>query len=142
MPSVGAVGLGPALGPAQGGGLGRLGQVRDDPGPLQLLDHIAPAGAPLQGEGHLLLAGEAFQPGAQVQAVGRGDATRGHRPRVLIEVVEGQLLTMQIQPAYDGHRNLLELLNPPGVETSKAPRPNRRTATATAMPGRSHMPSW
>jgi hypothetical protein len=51
---VGAVGLGAALGAAQAGGLGGLGQVRGDPGPLQLLDHVPPAGAALQRQGHLL----------------------------------------------------------------------------------------
>jgi hypothetical protein len=47
MPGVGPVGLGAA----QPGGLGGLGHVRGDPGPLQFLDHIAPAGAAFQGEG-------------------------------------------------------------------------------------------
>jgi hypothetical protein len=70
MPGVGSVGLGAPLGTAQAGGLGQLGHVRDDPGPLQFLDDVPPAGAALQREGHLLLAGEALQPGAQLPTVG------------------------------------------------------------------------
>jgi hypothetical protein len=100
---VGPIGLGAALGAAQAGGLGGLGQVRGDPDPLQFFDHIPPAGAALQREGHLLPVGEALQPGAQLQAVGGNDPAGGHLPGVLIQVVEGQLPTMQIQPAYDGH---------------------------------------
>jgi hypothetical protein len=50
QPGVGAVGLGPPLGAAQAAGLGRLGQVRDQPGRLQLLDHEPPAGAALHRE--------------------------------------------------------------------------------------------
>jgi hypothetical protein len=79
---VGAVGPGAALGAAQ---LGRLGQVRGDPGPPEFFDHVAPAGAALQREGHLLLVGEAFQPGAQLQAVGEDDPAGGHLPGVLVQ---------------------------------------------------------
>jgi hypothetical protein len=46
QPGVGAVGLGPPLGAAQAAGLGRLSQMREEPGRLELLDHEPPAGAP------------------------------------------------------------------------------------------------
>jgi hypothetical protein len=50
MPGVGAVGLGPPLRAAGGRGVGRLGQMRLDPGTLQLLHHEPPAGAGLDRE--------------------------------------------------------------------------------------------
>jgi hypothetical protein len=47
---VGAVGLGPPFRSARGRGVGRLGQMRLDPGALQLLDDEPPAGAALDRE--------------------------------------------------------------------------------------------
>jgi hypothetical protein len=69
VPSIQLVGLGTPLGTAGGAGVGRLGQVRLDARPLELLDHIPPAGAALQRE-RGLLAGELRQPYPQVLTVG------------------------------------------------------------------------
>src|SRR6266487_5352323 len=108
MPGVGAVGLGAPLGAAQRTGVGRLGQVRVDPRAGELLDDIPPAGRGLQRKrGRLAL--ELCQPGAHLQAAGRAElpaaGLAGHR----VEVVEGDLATVDVEPAYDGHRDLLWL---------------------------------
>ena len=70
-PQEAAVGLGVPLAAAQRRSVRRLGQVRDDPRRGQLLGHVPPAGAPLQSEMHVVLTGEAGQPGPQVLPVGR-----------------------------------------------------------------------
>jgi hypothetical protein len=44
-----------------------------------------------------------------VLPVGRGDLPALRLPGHGIEVVKSQLLPVDIQPAYDGHRNLLKL---------------------------------
>ena len=109
MPGVGLVGLGPPFAAPQRRGVGRLAQMRADPGRGQLLGDIPPPGAPLHRERHVVVAGEPGQPAAQVRPVGRGDLAAPHLPGHGVEVVEGDLLSMDIQPAYDGHRDLLTL---------------------------------
>jgi hypothetical protein len=113
VPGVGLVGLGVPLTAAGEGGIGRLGQVHADPGRGQLLGHVPPPGAPLRRERHVVTAGEPRQPGAQVLPVGRGDLPARHLPGHRIEIVEGQLLPVDIQPAYDRHRDLLKLPRAP-----------------------------
>jgi len=109
MPRVGLAGLGVPLAAARGSGAGRLGQVRRGAGRGQLLADIPPPGAPLDCERDVLPAGEPGQPGPQVRPVSRGDLAAPHLPGLGVEVVEGDLLPMNIQPAYDGHRDLLKL---------------------------------
>ena len=109
MPAVGLVGLGVPLAAASGSGVRRLGHMRRDPGRGQLLGDIPPPGAPLDRERDILAAGEPGQPGPQVRPVGRGDLAAAHLPGRGVEIVEGDLLPVDIQPAYDGHQDLLKL---------------------------------
>jgi len=109
VPAVGLVGLGVPLAAAGERGVGRLGQMRRDPGRGQFLDDIPPPGAPLDRERDVIAAGEPGQPGPQVLPVGRADLAALHLPGLGVEVVEGDLLPVDIQPAYDGHRDLLKL---------------------------------
>jgi hypothetical protein len=74
------VGLGVPLPPAPCRGVGRLGQMRRDPGRGQLLGHIPPARAPLHRERHVLPAGEPRQPRTQMRPVSRGDLTAPDLP--------------------------------------------------------------
>ena len=97
------------LRPRANGGVGRLGHMRRDAGRGQLLGDIPPPGAPLHRERDVLAAGEPRQPGPQVLPVGRGDLAAPHLPGHGVEIVEGDLLPVDIQPAYDGHRDLLKL---------------------------------
>jgi hypothetical protein len=109
VPGVGFVGLGVPLAAAGGGGVGRLAHMGGDPGRGQLLGDIPPPGASLHRERDVVTAGEPRQPGAQVRPAGRGDLAAPHLPGHGVEIVEGQLLPVDIQPAYDGHRDLLTL---------------------------------
>jgi hypothetical protein len=106
---VGFAGLGVPLAPAQRGGVGRLAEVRGDPGRGQFLGDIPPPGAPLHREGDVGTAGEPGQPGPQVHPVGRGDLAALDLPGHRVEIVERQLLPVNIQPAHDAHRDLLTL---------------------------------
>jgi hypothetical protein len=109
VPAVSFAGLGVPLAAAGEGGVGRLGQVHRDTGRGQLLGDIPPPGASLDRERDVAPAGEARQPGAQVLPVGRADLAAPYLPGAGVEVVEGDLLPVDIQPAYDGHRDLLKL---------------------------------
>jgi hypothetical protein len=109
VPAVGLVGLGVPLAPAGERGIGRLGQMRRDAGRGQLLGDIPPPGALLGSERDVIAAGEPRQPGAQVLSVGQADLAALQLPGLGVEVVEGDLLPVDIQPAYDGHRDLLKL---------------------------------
>src|SRR5271155_4331045 len=83
--------------------------MRRDPGRGQLLGDVPPSGAPLHRERDVIAAAEPGQPGPQVQPVGRADLPALHLPGLGVEVVEGDLLPVDIQPACDGHRDLLML---------------------------------
>jgi hypothetical protein len=109
VPRVGFAGLGVPLTAPRERRVSRLGHVRRDAGPGQLLRHVPPPGAPLQRERDVAPAGEPRQPGTQVRAAGRGDLAALHLPGHRIQVVERELLPVDIQPAYDGHRDLLKL---------------------------------
>jgi hypothetical protein len=91
------------------GSVGRLGDMRRDAGRGKLLGDIPPPGAPLHRERDILAAVEPRQPGPQVHPVGRADLAAPHLPGAGVEIVEGDLLPVDIQPAYDGHRDLLKL---------------------------------
>jgi hypothetical protein len=110
-------GLGVPLAAPGKRGISRLGNVRRDAGPGQLLRDVPPAGAPLQRERDVVPAGEPRQPGTQVRAVGRGDLAPLHLPGRGVQVVERELLPVNIQPAYDGHRDLLKLQR--GISTPR-----------------------
>jgi hypothetical protein len=109
QPGVGLVGLGVPLAAAGGGGVSRLGQIRRDAGGGQLLGDVSPPGTPFDRERDAAAASEPGQPGAQARAVGRGDLAAPDLPGHSVQVVEGDLLPVDIQPAYDWHRDLLKL---------------------------------
>jgi len=109
MPRISLVSLGVPLAATGERGISRLGDMRRDTGPGQLLRDIPPAGAPLKGERDVVPAAEPRQPGPQVPAVGPGDLSALHLPRRGVQVVERELLPVDIEPAYDGHRDLLKL---------------------------------
>jgi hypothetical protein len=88
VPGVGLVGLGVPFPPAPCRGVGRLGQMRGDPGRGQLLSHIPPPGAPLHRERDIVAPGEPGQPAAQVQPVSRADLTALHLPGHGVQVVD------------------------------------------------------
>jgi hypothetical protein len=117
VPRVGLIGLGVPLAAPGESGAGRLGDMRRDAGPGQLLRDVPPAGAPLQRERHVVPAGEPRQPGPQVRPVGRGDLAALHLPGTGVQIVERELLPVDIQPAYDGHRDLLKLQR--GISTPR-----------------------
>ena len=83
--------------------------MRRDPGRGQLLSHVPPARAPLHRERDVIAAGEPGQPDPQALPVGRGDLAAAHLPGYGVEVVESDLSPVDIEPAYDGHRDLLTL---------------------------------
>jgi hypothetical protein len=109
VPAVGLVGLGVPLAAAGERGVRRLGQMCRDAGRGQFLGDIPPPGAPLDRERDVTAAAEPGQPGPQVLPVSRGDLAALHLPGHGAGVVEGDLLPVDIQPAYDGHRDLLKL---------------------------------
>jgi hypothetical protein len=109
VPAVGLAGLGVPLAAAGERGVGRLGQVRRDAGRGQLPGDIPPPGAPLDRERDVIAAGEPGQPGPQVLPADRGNLASVDLPGYGVEVVEGDLLPVDIQPACDGHRDLLKL---------------------------------
>jgi hypothetical protein len=108
--SVGLIGLRPFLRASLVRGVGRLGQQCRAPGPLQLLDDELPPRAALHRERHVRLAGEAAQPLPQLQAARRVDPAPAHLPGHGVQVIEGDLSTVNVKPSYDGHyRDLLTL---------------------------------
>jgi len=117
VPRAGLTGLGVPLAAPGESGIRRLGDVRRDAGPGQLLRDVPPAGAPLQRERDVIPAGEPRQPRAQVRAAGRGDLAALHLPGPGIQVVGRELLPVDIQPACDGHRDLLKLQR--GISTPR-----------------------
>jgi hypothetical protein len=109
VPGIGLIGLGVPFAAAGESGVGRLAGVRRDAGRGQLLRDIPPPGAPLHRERDVVAAGEPREPGAQVRPVGRGHLAPPDLPGHGVEVVEGDLLPVDVEPAYDGHRDLLKL---------------------------------
>ena len=111
MPGVDAVGLRVHLPPPPGAGLRGLGEVGLDPGAMQLLDHEAPAGAALQRERRRPGDDVLREPGADRLPVGRHDPSPADLAGLRLDEVEGELSTVHVEPAYDGHGDLLTLLN-------------------------------
>jgi hypothetical protein len=126
VPGVGPVGLGVPLAAAGVRGVGRLGQVRGAPGRGHLLGDVPPPGAPLERERDIAAPGEPGQPGPQVLPVRGRDLPAGHLACHGVEAVEGQLLPVDIEPAYDGHRDLLKL--PKGRAGGAAPNAKKASA--------------
>ena len=109
QPRVRPVGLGPSLATTRGRGFGRIGQMRDHPGTLQLLDHITPTRARLRRERDIIAAVEPMQPSGQLSTISREDLPALHLPAHGVEIVESDLLPVHIEPAYDRHQGLLKL---------------------------------
>src|SRR5262249_49906954 len=107
---------------AQRGGVGRLAHMRRDPGCGQLLGDVPPPCASLDGEGDVVAAGEPRQPGPQGLSVGRGDLAALDLPPPRVEIVARDLLSVDIQPAYDRHRDLLTLPGAPSARYAKCLR--------------------
>src|SRR5512135_2881150 len=107
------------------GGVGRLGDMRRDPGCGQLRGDIPPPGAPFHRERDVGSAGEPRQPGPQVLPVGRGDLAAPDLPGHGVEIVEGDLLPVDVEPAYDGHRDLLKLPERASAPARECLRVNR-----------------
>ena len=108
MAGVEAVGLGAPLAAAQAARLGRLGQVRDGAGRLQLLHDEAPTSRRLKRRLHRL----AVEP---TQETPEAVPIRGANPAapdlagLAVERVEGDLLAVHVESNYDRHRGLLKL---------------------------------
>ncbi len=124
MPRIGLADLGMPPAAARSSGAGRLAQMRRDPGRGQFSRDIPPPSTPLHRERNIVTAGEPRQPGPQMLPVGRGDLAPFDLPGHRVHVVEGDLLPVDIQPAYDGHRDLLKLPRAlPGARTRIASEP-------------------
>jgi hypothetical protein len=93
--------------------------VRLDPGTLDLLDDVAPAGCSLHGDGDLLTGeplGELIKPLCKALAGGRADLASMYFAAVHLYEVEGDLLSMYVETAYNVHfRGLLKLRYLPGT---------------------------
>jgi hypothetical protein len=119
--------------------------MRRNAGRGQLLRDVPPSGAPLGRERDVIAAVEPDQPGPQVLPVRRADLAALHLPGHGVNVVEGDLLPVDIQPAYDGHRDLLKLrgaharapceiayaVNPAASELGRSPRTWAPTSAQT-----------
>jgi hypothetical protein len=114
---VSLAGFGVPLAAAGEGSASRLGDVRRNAGRRQFPGDVTPAGAPFQRERDVLVAGEPRQPRAQVRPAGRGNLTALHLPGRSAEVAGRELLPVDIQPACDGHRDLLKLQR--GISTPR-----------------------
>jgi hypothetical protein len=82
--------------------------MRHHPRGRQLLAHIPPAGAALQRELAISIRAVLGQPMSQRLPRGRTDLTPVHQP-VVVYIIERDLLSVHVQAAYDGHRDLFEL---------------------------------
>lgn len=112
MPGVSPIGLRVAPSTPQPGGIGRLGQMLPHPGPGQFLDHIPPPDAALHRQVCIDLVRfrpPPAQPGRQMTTISRTDPAGPQLTSISVDQVEGDLLPMNVQPSYDGHRDLLKL---------------------------------
>jgi hypothetical protein len=108
MAGVGPVGLGPLLAPPQVRRLRRFGQMRAHPRRRQLLRDVPPPGAPLHRELDLApvlpITEPTRQPRGELASVSGRDLPHRHLPGLGVQIVEGDLLPVNVQPAYDGHQ--------------------------------------
>jgi hypothetical protein len=87
MPSIRLVGLGAPLLATSGSSIGRLGQVRLEPGPLELVDHEPPTGGGLDRE-RTLTDWELFEPCPQHLPGCRRDPPASALAAVVVDPVE------------------------------------------------------
>jgi hypothetical protein len=140
VPGVGLVGLGVSLAAAGGRGVGRLADMRGASGCSQLPGDVPPPGAALHRERDVVTAGEPGEPGAQVRAVGRGDLAAPDLPGRGVEVVEGDLVPVDVEPAYDGHRDLLKLPGRVSALHANAYASNSDASELGRSPSAGHQP--
>ena len=107
---IGPVGLGPPLAAPRRRGVGRLGQMRLHPGRAAAPPpHTATRCSPPPRTATSATPANRRSHTARCSPVGRGDLPPPHLPRRRVDIVEGDLLPVDIQPAYDRHRDLLTL---------------------------------
>lgn len=99
---IGAIRLRPSLGAAQCLRISGLGQVGPHARPRKLVGDELPPRGRLHGEGTVTPL-EAAQPLAHLLDRRRSDLAAAHLTGLGVEVVEGDLLTMNVEPAYDCH---------------------------------------
>jgi hypothetical protein len=95
--------------------------MRSHPGALQLLDHIPPTGARLGRERDIMAAGKPPQPCRQSSSISRNDLAALHLPGGCVEIVEGDLLPVHIEPAYDRHQGPPQAPYTPACRTHLMP---------------------
>ena len=108
QPTVAAVGLRPPLATPRRLRIGRLRQMRLEPGGDHLLDDVTPAGATLHRDRHRPAAGVfghvVAQPAPEPLPIGLPHPTGPHLPGLHLQGIERDLPSMQIQPTYHRHR--------------------------------------
>jgi hypothetical protein len=67
-------------------------------------------------------------------AIRRGDLPAPHLPRGGVGIVEGDLLPVNVQPAYDGHRDLLKLPRAHKAPARECFRANRHASELRRSP--------
>src|SRR4051812_28446486 len=102
MASVGAIGLGPLLAPAQAARLGRLSEMHVSADRVKLFDNEPPAGRRLQRDLQPL-AGEAPEELPDAIAVRRRQPRATDFARLGVQPVGRDLCSMLIESHYDGH---------------------------------------
>jgi len=111
QPGIAAVGLGPLLATSPGLRLGRFGQMRDKPRGGDLFDHVAPARAPFHRDVDRSprARGASSSLNQRRNRSRSGDQTRPRHASPVSgqERVEGDLPSVQIQPTYHRHQDLL-----------------------------------
>src|SRR5215210_695201 len=106
MAGVYAIGLGTLLATLQGPGLRWLGKMRLDTSSPKLLDHVAPTSGCLYGDSDLLigeLLTELIEPLSEALASGRADLATMYFAGLHLHVVEGDLLPVHVETAYNIH---------------------------------------
>jgi hypothetical protein len=115
--------------------------VRHHPSVLQLLHHVTPPSATLRRERHIADAVEAAQPHRQMPPIRRGDLPPLQLSRLGVDIVEGELLSVDVQSAYDRHWDLLMLRdlmsNAHEANASRAPE-LRRPPNVLSVKSRRH----
>src|SRR5216683_3343092 len=101
--AVGVVGLGPALGASQGAELGGIGEVSGEAPALDLLNHEAPAGGPLEREVGIAVRLEPLQPFPDRLSGSGVDLASLHLAGAKVNCPERDLTPVQVQPDYDFH---------------------------------------
>ena len=71
-----------------------------------------------------------------MRPVGRGDLAALHLPGLGVQIVERDLLPMDVEPAYDGHRDLLKLRRGRKAPARNAYAVNRDASELRRSPGK------